>query len=78
MEIFKSKSLVLKIVIALVIVILFNFCAPTLSHAGLAEDIGGTLLGPIVDLLLAIGDSFINLVQRIVFTTTYTPLDEQR
>ena len=78
MEIFTNKSLVLKIVIALVIVILFNFCAPTLSHAGLLEDIGGTLLGPFLDLLLAIGDCVINLVQRIVFTTTYTPLDEQR
>ncbi len=67
MEIFKSKSIVLKIVIALVIVILFNFCAPTLSHAGLAEVIGGTLLSPIVDLLLAIGDGAINLIQNILF-----------
>ena len=67
MEIFTNKSLVLKIVIALVIVILFNFCAPTLSHAGIAEAIGGTLLSPIVDLLLAIGDGAINLIQNILF-----------
>ena len=67
MEIFTNKSLVLKIVIALVIVILFNFCAPTLSHAGVAEVIGGTLLSPIIDLLLAIGDGAINLIQSILF-----------
>lgn len=67
MEVFKNKSLVLKIVIALVIVILFNFCAPTLSHAGVAEVIGGTLLSPIIDLLLAIGDGAINLIQSILF-----------
>lgn len=67
MEVFKSKSLVLKIVIALVIVILFNFCAPTLSQAGVAEVIGGTLLSPIIDLLLAIGDGAINLIQSILF-----------
>lgn len=67
MEIFTNKSLVLKIVIALVIVILFNFCAPTLSHAGLFEAIGGTLLDPIIQLLLAIGDGAINLIQNILF-----------
>lgn len=67
MEIFTNKSLVLKIVIALVIVILFNFCAPTLSHAGVSEVIGGTLLSPIIDLLLAIGDGAINLIQSILF-----------
>ncbi len=67
MEVFKNKSLVLKIVIALVIVILFNFCAPTLSHAGVTEVIGGTLLSPIIDLLLAIGDGAINLIQNILF-----------
>lgn len=67
MEVFKNKSLVLKIVIALVIVILFNFCAPTLSHAGVTEVIGGTLLSPIIDLLLAIGDGAINLIQSILF-----------
>lgn len=67
METLNKKSLVLKIVIALVIVILFNFSAPTLSHAGVSEVIGGTLLSPIIDLLLAIGDGAINLVQSILF-----------
>ena len=69
MEIFKKKSIVLKIVIAVVFVILFNFCSPTVSLGadGLLEQIGGTLLSPIVDLLLAIGDGTINLIQSILF-----------
>lgn len=56
MEIFTKKSIVLKIVIALVIVILFNFSAPTISNAGIAEVIGGTLLTPIMTLVTAIAD----------------------
>lgn len=66
MEILRKKNIVLKIVIALVIVILFNFSAPTISHAGLGEIIGGTLLTPIVDLLLAIGDGVMLIIQKAV------------
>lgn len=67
MEIFTKKSIVLKIVIALVIVILFNFSAPTISQATSAGDvIGGTLLAPIVDLLLAVSDGLMYLIQRLV------------
>lgn len=65
MEIFTKKNLILKIVIALVIVILFNFSAPTISQA--AEGIGGTLLSPILDFVVAIGDALINVVQSILF-----------
>ena len=68
MEIFTNKSLVLKIVIALVIVILFNFCVPTLSHAG----IGGTLLGPIVDLLVAVGDGAMLIIQSLIVGFDYS------
>lgn len=68
MEIFTNKSLVLKIVIALVIVILFNFCAPTLSQAS----IGGTLLEPIVSLLIAIGDGAMLVIQSILFGLNYS------
>lgn len=68
MEIFTKKSLVLKIVIALVIVILFNFSAPTISQAS----IGGTLLEPIVDLLIAIGDGAMLVIQSILFGLNYS------
>lgn len=69
MEILKKKSIVLKIVIAVVFVILFNFCSPTVSLGadGLLEQIGGTLLSPIVDLLVSIGDGTIYLIQSIMF-----------
>lgn len=67
MERLTKKSIALKIAIAVVIVLLFNFSAPTISQAGVAEVIGGTLLSPIIDLLLAIGDGAINLIQSILF-----------
>ena len=67
MEIFGKKNIVLKIVIALVIVILFNFAAPTISRAhDLGEIIRGTLLTPIVDLLLAIGDGIMYTIQKMI------------
>lgn len=67
MERLTKKSIALKIAIAVVIVLLFNFSAPTISQAGVAEVIGGTLLSPIIDLLLAIGDGAVNLIQSILF-----------
>ena len=61
MELFTKKHIVLKIVIALVIV--FNFCAPTISNASMLEAIGGTLLSPIMDFLVAICDGVIKITQ---------------
>ena len=67
MERLTKKSIALKIAIVVVFVLLFNFSAPTISQAGVAEVIGGTLLSPIIDLLLAIGDGAVNLIQSILF-----------
>ena len=69
MEIFKKKSLILKIVIAIVVVILFNFSAPTVSQAA---SIGGTLLQPIVSLLTAFGDGIMLVIQSILFGVNYS------
>ena len=66
MNIFTNKNLILKIVIALVIVILFNFSAPTMSQA---VTIGGVLFEPIKDLVLTIADGAVWLIQKIVFDT---------
>ena len=63
MKFFTKKSMVLKIIVAIVVVILFNFSAPTLSQAS----IGGTLLSPLVDLLIAIGDGAVYLIQSLLF-----------
>lgn len=73
MEKLTKKSIALKIAIVLVIVIIFNFSAPTISQAGVAEVIGGTLLSPIIDLLLAIGDAAVNLIQTILFRIPTDP-----
>ena len=67
MERLTKKSIALKIAIVVVFVLLFNFSAPTISQAGVADVIGGTLLSPIIDLLLAIGDGAVNLIQSILF-----------
>lgn len=67
MKIFTNKNLILKIVIALVFVILFNFCAPTISRAGFFEEVGGTLVEPLVELFIAIGDAAMNLIQNLLF-----------
>ena len=70
MKLFTKKGMILKIAIILVIVILFNFSAPTISYG--ADVIGGTLLEPIVDLLLAIGDGAINIIQKLLFNIDYS------
>ena len=43
-----NKNFVQKIVIAILIVLSFNFVVPTFSHAA---DFGGVLFGPIIDFL---------------------------
>lgn len=56
MKIFTKNSIVRKIIIAIVIVILFNFIAPNISKAADDEDWGGVLFTPIQALLLGFGD----------------------
>lgn len=59
MKILKNKNLTQKIIIAIVMVLSFNFIAPTYSHA----DFGGVLLGPVIDLIAGIGDAVMALLQ---------------
>lgn len=54
-----SKNLTQKIIIAIVIVISFNFTVPNFSRAG----IGGTLMGPVIDLVAGIFDMGMALLQ---------------
>lgn len=56
MEIFTKKSIVQKIIIAIVIVILLNFTLPNISKAAIADEFGGILFTPIQMLLLGLGD----------------------
>lgn len=62
MKIFKNKKSVQKIIIALIISILFNFIFPIHSRAEWWG--GGPLYGAISDLVCAIGDTFIIVLQK--------------
>ena len=54
-----NKNFIQKIVIAILIVISFNFITPTVSSA----DFGGVLLGPVIDLIAGIGDAVMAALQ---------------
>lgn len=67
-KIFSNKNLIVKIATILVIVILFNFINPGISF-GAGGGIGGVLFEPIKDLVLAIGDGIVNIMQNVIFGT---------
>jgi hypothetical protein len=62
MQIFNNKSIVRKIIIALIILILFNFAFPVYSNA--ATQPVGTLFTPVKKFVAAIGDVAINMLQK--------------
>lgn len=59
MKIFANKNIVQKVIIAIVIILLFNFIVPNYSHAG----IGGVLMAPIIDFISALGDAVLSALQ---------------
>lgn len=68
-KIFSNKNLIIKIATILVIVILFNFINPGISFGAVSGGIGGVLFEPIKDLVLAIGDGIVNIMQNVIFGT---------
>ena len=54
-----DKNFIQKTVIAILIVLSFNFVMPTFSSAGF----GGVLMGPVIDLIAGLGDSVMALLQ---------------
>ena len=68
-KIFSNKNLIIKIATILVIVILFNFINPSISFGEVSGGIGGVLFEPIKDLVLAMGDGIINIMQTIIYGT---------
>lgn len=76
MKFLTEKGIVHKLIIAIVIVLLFNFMAPTISSAG----IGGILFEPIQSLLLVIADGIMSLSQSWVFnmgsTSTFITIQD--
>lgn len=80
MKFFANKTFLFKLIVCLCLCLaLFNFGVSTVSQAevswGLslkgptAADLGGKLLSPVVDLLLAIGDGIIYVIQKTVMGT---------
>lgn len=50
-----NKNFIQKMMIAIVIVLLFTFTVPKRASA----DVGGVLLGPVIDLFSSIGDAIL-------------------
>lgn len=63
MEKITSKKGMQKIVIAILIVLSFNFIVPNYSQA----DFGGMLLGPIIDFIAGIGDAVLAALQHFMY-----------
>ncbi len=65
---FTNKSVIQKIIIALVIVILFNFLVPVRSQAG--DSLGGDLLKELVKLVVSLGDIITGMFNHFMLGTT--------
>lgn len=65
MKIFTNKSVIHKIIAVLIILLLFNFIVP--NHTRADVGLGGALLSPILDFLVAIGDGIMWLIQNAIF-----------
>ncbi len=63
-----KKGTTQKIIVAIVIVLCFNFVAPTISSAG----IGGLLLEPLTDLVTTIGDGILATLQNFLYNGGWT------
>lgn len=71
MKFFENKSVFKKLIVVLLCILLLSFCMPKGVNA--ADDgIGGKLLSPVIDLLLALGDSALNVVHTIIYNQNDT------
>ncbi len=76
MKIFTKKKIIQKILIAIVLVTLFNFIIPNISHADDEESgVKGVLFEPIKDFLLGIGDVASWVMNKIIYQADETFLD---
>ena len=63
MKILTNKKTIQKIIIAIVIILSFNFIVPNYSQA----DFGGVLFGPIIDFMAKLGDSVLAALQYFMY-----------
>ncbi len=66
MKIFTNKETTKKIIIAILLVMTFNFVGPNISYAA-KEEVGGALFKPIVHLLAFLADMGIELAQEFLW-----------
>lgn len=69
MKFFTKKSTVQKIILALVVIILFNFAIPVQSRANIFGDMGGKLLSEIIKLVDSVGDVIMGLLNKTMLGT---------
>ncbi len=68
MKIFTNKKIIQRIIIAVLIVLSFNFVVPTYSQAGF----GGVLMGPFIDFFAGIGDAVMSALQFFMYDGNIT------
>ena len=71
MKKFMSKNTIQKIVIAIIIVLSFNFIMPSYSQA----DWGGVLMGPVIDLFAGLGDAVLSALQYFFYNGNVSVLN---
>ena len=77
MKIFSNKKLLFKLIVALCIFLVLTGCIhPNVVHAGWlfettkgAAETGGKLLTPIIDLVLALFDAILDILQQAIMGT---------
>ena len=69
MKILKNKCLNKKLILVLLVVMFLYVIFPNVSHAGIASAIGGKLIQPVCDLLLALGDGTMTVMQKAIIET---------
>lgn len=69
MNIINNKRIIQKIIIALIVVILFNFAIPVKVHASAIEDGVDTIFQPIMQLIARLGDVVVGIFHRFMLGT---------
>lgn len=65
MKIFTEKGILKKLLLIIIAIVLFNAIIPT--NVSYAADVGGVLLKPIVDLMVALGDFVMDIINNMLY-----------
>ena len=69
MKFLKNKNIFQKIIIAVVAIAILSLIIPNYVHADndILDFVGGTLLKPVINLLVGLGDVIMGIVQKSLF-----------